>query len=266
MIAPRLRQPAAPTPCGRSSGREGSRCPAELGEPHPGARVPAVPDALGGRGRSFESMGPPFAVVPAVAPPPGTPVDPVTGELTVHSGMGRTIRPVVGRLVRARRRGPGGRARGPGGAGLVSPACEPVCHRATHRAPPCCAAVADADRDGRAGPGDHVDDRADASRSSAVISCRRRRGRPGVVDLAAMALEARGRWPVTEAIHPRHRPIPARCSSGASGRWALAPRPVVHPRRRERPVDVTVRLLDPAGRLGEQSITVPAGGVARRRT
>ena len=166
VIAPRLRQPAAPmlrSVIGSSgvafSVSSASRIPVREFRLHRTRSAAAA--------RSFESMGPPFVVVPAVAPPLGEPVDPVTGELTYTAELSAPFDPswddwfvravavpVDVRAAEAER-------------GLVSHACEPVVViGAPDRATPPRAPGGHADRDRRAGPRDHVHDRADASRSS----------------------------------------------------------------------------------------------------
>ena len=263
-IAPRLRQPAAPLLRSviASSGvalsvSSASRIPVREFRLHRTRSAAAA--------RSFESMGPPFAVVPAIAPPLGTPVDPVTGELTYTAELSTPFDPswddwyvravaipVDVSAVAAER-------------GVVSLACEPVVVTVPTTGPPVLAPLV-ATRIGtgqlvlvtssttapaRAVPlGSHL--------LSAAID-----GDPTIVDLPPLALEAVADGPNTEA-----EPPPPGADPGAvvvRGRRVDGRTPIALWFTRadaSAPADVTMRLLDPAGRLTEQSITAPPGGAA----
>lgn len=263
VIAPRLRQPAAPmlrSVIGSSdvalSVSSASRIPVR--------EFRLFRTRSASAARSFESMGPPFAVVPAVAPPLGAPVDPATGELTYTAEVSAPFDPswddwfVRAVAVPVDVRAPEAER------GLMSPACEPVVVTVLPTGPPSLAPLVAT----RIGTGELVlvststtaPTRATALGShllSAVLQ-----GDPAIVDLPPLALEAVAEGPVAEADPP-----PTQADPGAvvlRGQRVDGRSPVALWFTRadaNTPVEVTVRLLDPAARLSEQSITVPPGGV-----
>jgi hypothetical protein len=264
VIAPRLRQPAAPllrsviSPTGVAlSLSSASRIPVRE------FRMFRTRSAAAAR--TFESMGPPFAVAPANAPPVGTPVDPFTGELTYTAELAAPFDPswddwyvravavpVDVRAVEAER-------------GVVSPACEPVIVTVTPSGPPVLSPLVAT----RVGTGELILVTTSTTAPMRAVALGRHllsadvAGDAAVVGLAPTALEAVPDGPVTAADPPPtgadpgvvavHGPRAA--GSSPLALWLTRADATV-------PVDVTVRLLDPAGRLTEQVITVPAGGEA----
>ncbi|HEY9408104.1 MAG TPA: hypothetical protein VIP77_00865 [Jiangellaceae bacterium] len=210
--------------------------------------------------RSFESMGPPLAVVPAVPPGAGAVPDPVTGESAYTAewtgGFGASwddwlIRavavPVDSVPVEAVR-------------GLLSAACEPVLVTVLpDSAPDLAPLVAVPLGTGElmlvttstSAPAREVP--LGSHRVSAEVS-----GAAGVAGVAPVALQSVAEGPVAAAAPPAGADPGAVLVRGtrSGGRSPLAvwlTRPDA-----EQPLDVVVRVVDPLGRLSEQRVTVPA--------
>lgn len=214
--------------------------------------------------RSFESMGPPFDVVNAVAPPAGTAVDDVMGELTYTAQWSgpfdpswddwyvRAVAvPVDVRPVEAER-------------GVTSPSGEPIRITVLPQSAPTLAPLVARP----IGTGELVLVTTSTTAPMREVALGSHRlsvdveRDAAVVDVAPLALESLASGPMTVADAP-----PADAAPGAT---------VVHGERADgqsplgvwftradadQPVDVTVRLVDPSGRVTTQSVTVPAGGV-----
>jgi len=261
-IAPRLRQPSAPElrstilPAGVAlSMSSASRIPVREFRLFRSRSVSAA--------RSFESMGPAFDVVPAVAPPAGTAPDPATGELTYTAEWSgpfdpswdewwvRSVAvPVDVRAVEAER-------------GVTSPSREPIAIRVPPGGAPVLAPLVARP----IGTGQLVLVTTSTTAPVRAVELGSHRlsvdleGDPAVNDVAPLALEDVVVGPVSALEDP-----PAGATPGAV---------VVHGERAEgqsplavwfsrsdplTPVDVAMRLIDPAGRVTTQTVTVPPGG------
>ncbi len=261
-IAPRLRQPSAPE-------LRSTILPAGVALSMSSASLIPVREfrlyrsRSGSAARSFERMGPPFEVVPAVAPPAGTLADPATGELTYTAQWSGSFEaswddwfvrsvavPVDVREVHGER-------------GVTSPSREPVAIRVPPSGAPFLAPLVATP----IGTGELVLVTTSTTAPLRPVDLGSHRlsvdveGDPAVVDVGPLALEAVPVGPVTAVDAP-----PPGAAPGAV---------VVHGERAEghsplalwltrsdatAPVEVTVRLLDPAGRVTTQSVAVPPGG------
>ncbi|WP_433003834.1 hypothetical protein [Kribbella sp. CA-294648] len=209
--------------------------------------------------RSFESMGPAFAVVPALPPGAGQPPDPVTGELTYTASwtggfapswddwfVRAVAVPVEAVPVEAVR-------------GLPSTACEPVVVTVLPGTAPDLAPLLATPL----GTGELIRLTTSTSAPARAVALGNHRvsvavqGAAGVLDVAPLPLQEVAEGPVAG-------PPPANADPGvalfrgprAAGRtplglWLTRP-------DSGQPVDVSVRLVDPLGRLTEQRITVAA--------
>lgn len=209
--------------------------------------------------RSFESMGPAFAVVPAVPPGAGQPPDPVTGELTYTANwtgafgpswddwfVRAVAVPVDAVPVQAVR-------------GLPSTACEPVVVTVLPGTAPDLAPLVATP----IGTGELIRVTTSTSAPAREVALGNHRvsvevqGAAGVINVDPLPLQEVEEGTVSG-------PSPANADPGAAlirgpraggrsplGIWLTRP-------DSGQPVDVTVRLVDPLGRLTEQQVTVPA--------
>ena len=261
-IAPRLRQPAAPElrstilPAGVALSMSS---PSLI----PVREFRLFRSRSESAARSFDSMGPPFAVVSAVAPPAGTSPDPATGELTYTAQWSgpfdpswddwfvRSVAvPVDVREVHAER-------------GVTSPSREPVAISVPPPGAPVLAPLVAIP----IGTGELVLVTTSTTAPLRAVDLGSHRlsvdleGDATVTDVAPLALEDVEAGPVTamDAPPPGAAPgavvVHGQRSDGQSplALWFTRTDPTT-------PVEVTMRLLDPSGRVTTQSVTVPPGG------
>ena len=210
--------------------------------------------------RSAETMGPPFAVVPAAAPPPGTLPDPATGELTYTATWSGAFDPVVGRMARPGRcRAGGWRA----ARGHPRPPLSSIRRRRRRGHSIWTTGPGSAGRRRVRGAGhDGVVIRSSTSapvRVVALSGSHRIGGDAAGAFITPIALES-VLEDAAKARPPARRPVPVLVRGArAAGRTPLTvwfTRPVAAD-----PAAVTIRLVDPLGRVTEQTLHPVPGWV-----
>lgn len=214
--------------------------------------------------RSAETMGPPFATVPAVAPGPGSPVDPTTGERVYTATWSGTFDPSwdewLVRVVAV----PVDVVPVEAVRGVPSAASEPVSLLVPPAAPPDLGPLV-AELWGPGHDGVVVTTSTSVPARSGPLGSHRLGGVAGGTPIAPVLLEAIDEH--AAAVPPPPPAPPGPPPPGATpgpvlvrgtrsaGRSPLAlwfTRPVAGD-----PVDVVLRLVDPLGRVTEQRLTVP---------
>jgi hypothetical protein len=265
VMAPRLRSPAAPEV--RSVIGTGGSVSLTLAAR---SRVPVREFRLFRSrsvvaSRSFESMGPPFAVLAAVAPGAGATPDPVTAELTWTAQWSGAFDPSWDDWFVRAVAVPVDAVPVEAVRGLTSAASEPVAVTVLPPAPPDLAPLVATP----IGSGTLVLVTTSTSAPARTVLLGNHRisaavgAAAGVLAVVPVALESMPEGPVVDAGPP-----PAGADPGAvlvrgartAGRSPLAvwfTRP-----NAASPAEVVVRLVDPLGRLTEQRVTVPAVSAA----
>lgn len=257
VMAPRIRRPAAP----RLRALVGVSGPATLSLEAP-SRISVQEFRLfrtrsAEAARNVETMGPAFAVVPAVAPPPGSTPDPVTGERTWSAEWSgvfdaswddwfirATAVPVDSVPEEAVR-------------GTPSPPCDPVTLSALPDAPPDLAPLI-ADVWGDAHDGVLVRTSTSAPMRALALGSHRVSGIAGSSIVAPIPVEDIRAGPTLPSDAPPAGATAAPVlvhAARAAGRTPLAlwfRRPTATD-----PVNVVLRLADPLGRVTERALTVP---------
>lgn len=253
VMAPRLRQPAAPTlrTTVAADGTVTMRAASASRIPVQWFRLFRTRSAVAAR--SAETMGPPFAVVGAVAPAPGTLPDPGTGELTYTATWSGSFDPSWDEwLVRAVAVPVDG-VPPEAVRGIPSPACDVVGLVVLPPGPPDLALLV-GDIWGAAHDGVVVRASTSAPVRTVALGSHRIGGNAGADTIALVSLESLAEDLAEPPAGATPGPALVR-GERATGRTPLSvwfTRPVAAD-----PVAVTLRVVDPLGRITEQALTVP---------